>query len=67
MIVEIIRKQRISKGLSQKKLAELSGVDLRTINRIENSKNISYLLNLEKIFKVLEININIAKDEPSQE
>lgn len=44
------------KGLSQKKLAELAGVSVTTINHIENGRNTDLEI-LEKIEKALGIKL----------
>ncbi len=49
---------RIKKGLTQKKLAELVGVSVATINRIETGKQILKIDMLNKLANVLEIPVN---------
>ena len=56
-----IRDARKAKGYSQEELAELCGVNLRTIQRVENNENQPSGKTLKSIFSVLEIeNLNIA-------
>ncbi len=52
-----IYETRKSKGYSQEKLAELSKINLRTIQRIENNENEPHGKTLNLICDVLEINI----------
>ena len=49
---------RKKKGLTQKKLAELVGVSVATINRIETGKQILKIDMLNKLANVLEIPVN---------
>lgn len=49
---------RIKKGLTQKKLAELVGVSVATINRIETGKQILKIDMLNKLANVLEVPVN---------
>lgn len=57
-----IREARKAKGYSQEELAELCGVNLRTIQRVENNENQPSGKTLKSIFAVLEIqNSNIAQ------
>jgi transcriptional regulator with XRE-family HTH domain len=50
-----LRATRLSKGLSQIELAELSGVDRKTINRFENNSQDILLSNFIKITKALKV------------
>jgi|GEM_PF-6397830 len=54
-LAAIVRDIRIAKGYSQEQLANIIGVDRKTINRIENEHFSPSLENLVKIFEVLEI------------
>ena len=56
-IGEIIIKTRKIKGFSQEKLAELSNINLRTIQRIESNENEPRGKTLSLICDVLEIDI----------
>ena len=56
-IGEIINKKRKVKGFSQERLAELSNINLRTIQRIESNENEPRGKTLSLICNVLEINI----------
>ena len=58
MIGEKIREARESKGMSQYRLAEITGINRSTIKRYEDNeiKKISFD-NLMKICKALEVNI----------
>lgn len=51
----IVRESRISKGYSQAYLADLVGVDRKTINRIENGHFSPNLENIVRIFEVLNV------------
>ena len=52
-----IRKRRTSKGLSMEALSDMSGVSLRTIQRIENGESTPRGYTLNQITTALEINI----------
>jgi transcriptional regulator with XRE-family HTH domain len=54
-IARYLRATRLSKGLSQIKLSELSGVDRKTINRFENNSQDILLSNFIKITKALKV------------
>ncbi|SDY05540.1 Helix-turn-helix [Lutibacter oricola] len=56
-IGKTINKTRKIKGFSQEKLAELSSVNLRTIQRIESNENVPRGKTLSLICNVLEIDI----------
>ena len=49
---------RIKKELTQKELAELVGVSVATINRIETGKQVLKIDMLNKLAEVLEIPVN---------
>lgn len=51
---------RERKGLSQRKLAEITGVAQKTISRIENGEEIPYLQTLFKLFQVLDLELKIV-------
>lgn len=57
-IGEKIRKARQQKSLTQNELAELSGVDAKTIHRIETGKVAPRLSTLRMISKILALNLN---------
>jgi transcriptional regulator with XRE-family HTH domain len=52
-ICHLIRQERIKKGLTQKKLAELSGVAAMTISQYERGRNAPKLLQLQRIANAL--------------
>jgi transcriptional regulator with XRE-family HTH domain len=54
-IARYLRATRLSKGLSQIKLSELSGIDRKTINRFENMTSDILLDNFLKILKSLDV------------
>ncbi|MEZ4906889.1 MAG: helix-turn-helix transcriptional regulator [Saprospiraceae bacterium] len=62
-ISELIIQARKSKNLTQEQLAKLSNINLRTIQRIENNKNMPRVSTLELICNVLEIEIPAIKKE----
>lgn len=57
-----IKRVRYNQGLSQEKLAEESGLSLRTIQRIENEKSIPTGNSLKKIAKALNITVDELSD-----
>jgi transcriptional regulator with XRE-family HTH domain len=58
---ELIYNSRKNKNITQEELAELSKVNLRTIQRIENNENKPRESTLKLLFEVLEINNPISK------
>ncbi|WP_196891477.1 helix-turn-helix domain-containing protein [Aureivirga marina] len=62
-----IRKIRKRKGMSQEDLAEEAGVNLRTIQRIENNETEPRSKTLQLICDVLEINLETILDYGKQE
>jgi transcriptional regulator with XRE-family HTH domain len=62
-----ITETRKVKGLTQEALAELSKVNLRTIQRIENNENVPRGKTLSLIFEVLEINPEDLKELENKE
>ena len=52
-----LRKLRIQKGLSQKKVADLMGVATTQYGRIENGKTTPTIASLFKVSKALKVNI----------
>ena len=57
LCIDLIRKKRIELGLSQRALAEKTGVDHSTINLIESKKRNPSLLIVLMICEVLELNL----------
>ena len=49
---------RKNKNMSQEELADLAGVTRKTMYNIENGKSDTHLKTIEKILKVLEIEIS---------
>ena len=49
---------RVKKNLTQKQLAELIGVSVSTINRIETGKQVLKIDMLNKLTSVLEVSVN---------
>ncbi|QUJ70581.1 2TM domain-containing protein (plasmid) [Photobacterium sp. GJ3] len=62
----IIRKLRLQRGWSQEQLAQLSGVSVRTIQRIERGGNAG-LETLKSFAAVFEIDITELKQEPDMD
>ena len=60
----VISQTRKSKGLTQEELAELSQVNLRTIQRIEKNENIPRGRTLNLICKVLNLDIDEIQIKP---
>jgi transcriptional regulator with XRE-family HTH domain len=54
---ETVRKHRNIKGISQEKLAEMSGLHRTYIGMIERAEKNITLINIEKIAKGLDMNI----------
>jgi DNA-binding XRE family transcriptional regulator len=54
-IAQVIHDERTNAGLSQEKLADLAGVDRKTINRIENGHFSPSIDTIYRIFTVLNI------------
>ena len=52
-----IKEIRDSKGFNQEQLAELIGIESRTLSRIETGKSFTTIDTLEKIAKALDIEI----------
>lgn len=60
---EKIRKLRINKGLTQEKLAELAGVDPKTVIEIEAGKRENPTVNtLDKLAKSLNVSLSEILD-----
>ena len=55
VVAEQLRKQRLNAELSQDSLAELAGIDRKTINRIENGHFSPTLDTITRLCIVLEI------------
>lgn len=62
---EEIAKKRSSKGWTQQKLAEESGLSLRTIQRIENNQGTPQLHTLARLQDILEIS-SLFEDEENE-
>ncbi|KQV45898.1 MULTISPECIES: helix-turn-helix domain-containing protein [unclassified Duganella] len=58
----ILKKIRISRNLSQEQLAQMSGLNVRTIQRIENGQNAS-LESLKCLAAVFEVDVSTLKQE----
>lgn len=60
-IGEIVKRERISQGMSQKKLAEAAGVTKRSIIYWENGQRQMSVENADKLFKALHTSIKIGE------
>ena len=58
----ILKQIRISRNLSQEQLAQMSGLNVRTIQRIESGQNAS-LESLKCLAAVLEVDVSTLKQE----
>lgn len=58
----ILKEERVKKGLSQEKLAEMAGVTKRAIIYWENGKRKMSVESADKVFKVLNVTINIGNN-----
>ena len=67
-LVNTIKKRREALQVTQEKLAELSGVGLRTLKQFESGKGSPTLLTLQKISDVLgmEVYLKIKDVAPSK-
>jgi y4mF family transcriptional regulator len=63
-VSEIIKERRISLGITQEHLAELSGLGLRTIKAIEGGKGNPTLETVEKITDVLGMRLELVIQNP---
>ena len=66
-IASKIKQARIRKGMSQEELAELSGISLRTVQRIESEQNEPRGKTLQLICDTLQINIEELLDYGKKE
>jgi ribosome-binding protein aMBF1 (putative translation factor) len=57
MLHETIRKARRAREMSQKMLAELVGINVKSINQFEQGKQGLRKKNLDRIFEILEIKL----------
>jgi transcriptional regulator with XRE-family HTH domain len=62
MIAQLLKTERLKKGLTQKKLAEMSGISFVAINRIEKG-NLPRLSVAIKIFAALDKKLNIIVED----
>lgn len=58
MLHQNLKESRQRKGLSQKKLAKLSGVAQSSISEIENGKSFPGVFTLQKLADVLEVSVD---------
>jgi len=57
----IMKEARLEKGLTQNQLAELTGMTLRTIQRIENEEVRPSMHSIQQIERVLEMDLKAEK------
>lgn len=62
-IAELIKERRKAKGLTQEKLAELTGVTLRCVQYWEKACKSISLENADKLFKALGVEVKIGGSE----
>ena len=62
----IVRKLRLERGWSQEQLAQMSGLNIRTIQRIERGQNAG-LESLKSLAAVFEIDLSQLQPEPPME
>lgn len=61
----LIRKERMAKGISQEKLAELSNLHRNYISDLERGRRNVSLNNIMKLFKALDIKVKINGNDIS--
>jgi len=59
MVIAVFKEYRKLKGYTQEQLAELSNIDSRTIQKVENEERLPNLISFARLVKVL----NISKDD----
>ncbi len=59
-----LRQLRLARGWSQEQLAELAGLNIRTIQRVERGQNAG-LETLKALAAVFETNVNQLKEQPA--
>lgn len=64
---ELIKKERIKQGMSQKKLAEAAGVTIRAIAYWENGQRLMSVENADKVFKALNIQVILGAQDDRKE
>lgn len=62
MIAEMIRNGRLSRGYTQKELAELSHISVRSIQRIENAEIVPRSYTLKTLAGILDISFDNMQD-----
>lgn len=55
-IAKLVRERRIEKNLTQQQLADLTGLSLRSVQRLEKAEGISRAYTLEMVGKHLQLN-----------
>lgn len=59
---KILEEERIKKGISRRRLAEMAGVTNRAIIYWENGEKSMSIESADKVFKVLGISVTIGKE-----
>lgn len=59
---KILQNERKKRGISQAKLAEMTGLTIRAISYWENGKRKMTLENADKVFKALNTKIIVGQD-----
>ena len=62
-----IKRLRIERGYTQQELSDLSGLSIRTIQRIENNEGDSSSHTIKSICKVLDVDLKTLKNEKMKE
>lgn len=67
MFGKILQNERKKKGISQAKLAEMTGLTIRAISYWENGKRKMTLENADKVFKALNTKIIVGQGGDEKE
>jgi transcriptional regulator with XRE-family HTH domain len=63
MIASLLKEGRVAKGYTQKELAELSNISVRSIQRIENAELMPRSYTLKTLAKILEISFEATQQD----
>jgi len=61
-LIALIGEERKKKGITQKTLAEVSGISIKNIRGWEQGRNGITLENADKVFKALGVSVTIGKE-----
>lgn len=67
LMSDVIKCERIKRDYSQRVLAELADMDVKTLSRIENGKNLPKNGTLQKLVSVLEIKPELSDKNPTMD